>query len=53
MCIRQARLEPLAWGASGHERTVNGWATHSEIEGLLVEIGSRSVFGNSAFGSRQ
>jgi hypothetical protein len=24
MCIRQARLEPLAWSASGNERTVNG-----------------------------
>ena len=24
MCIRQARLEPLARSASGHERTVNG-----------------------------
>ena len=23
MCIRQARLEPLAWSTSSHERTVN------------------------------
>ena len=24
MCIRQTRLEPLTWSASGHERTANG-----------------------------
>ena len=26
MAIRDARLEPLALSASGHERMVNGWA---------------------------
>src|SRR5208337_4249049 len=30
MGIRQARLEPLAWSASGHERTVNGPTAASE-----------------------
>jgi len=29
MAIRQARLEPLALSASGHERMVNGWAAAS------------------------
>ncbi len=29
MAIRQARLEPLASSASGHERMVNGWAAAS------------------------
>ena len=32
MAIRQARLEPLAWSVSGHERTVNGWAAASGKE---------------------
>jgi len=71
MGIRQARLEPLGWSASGHERTVNGRAAASgkepidffarlawfgdilNREGPLVEIGPRSVFGNSAVGGRQ
>ncbi len=62
MAIRQARREPLALTASGHERMVNGWAAASgeekfdlpegiarfgdilNMEGPLVEIGSRSVF---------
>src|SRR5271157_1454833 len=30
MGIRQARLEPLALRASGHERMANGWAAASE-----------------------
>ena len=30
--IRQARLEPLALSASGHERMVNGWAAASGEE---------------------
>jgi hypothetical protein len=29
---RQARLEPLALSASGHERMVHGWATASGEE---------------------
>jgi hypothetical protein len=29
VAIRQARLEPLALSASGHERMVNGWAEAS------------------------
>ena len=29
MAIRQARLEPLALSASGHERRFNGWAAAS------------------------
>ena len=29
IAIRQARLEPLALSASGHERMVNGWAAAS------------------------
>jgi hypothetical protein len=29
MAIRQARLEPLAFSAFGHERMVNGWAAAS------------------------
>ena len=71
MAIRQARLEPLALSASGHEGMVNGWAAASgekridlseeiawigdimNIVGPLVEIGSRSVFTNSAVGGRQ
>jgi hypothetical protein len=32
MAIRQARLEPLALSASGHERMVNGWAATSGEE---------------------
>jgi len=74
---RQARLEPLALSASGHERMVNGRAAASgekridlseeiawfgnmlnfgdilNMDGPLVEIGSRSVFANSAVGVRQ
>ena len=71
MAIRQARLEPLALTASGHEGMVNGWAAASgeekfdlpagiarfgdilNIEGPLVEIGSRSAFDNSVVGVRQ
>ena len=74
--IRQARLEPLALSASGHERMVYSraasgekWMDFSEeiawfgnilnfgdilnMHGPLVEIGSRSVFGNSAVGGLQ
>jgi hypothetical protein len=32
MAIRQARMEPLALSASGHEGAVNGWAAASEQE---------------------
>ena len=32
VAIRQARLEPLALSASGHERMVNGWAEASSQE---------------------
>ena len=30
MAIRQARLEPLAFSASGHEGAVNGWTATTE-----------------------
>ncbi len=73
---RQARLEPLALSASGHERMVNGRGASEEkridlseeiawfgnilnfgdilnMDGPLVEIGSRSVFVNSAVGGWQ
>ncbi len=77
MAIRQARLEPLALSASGHERMVNvraaasggkridfsaGIAWFGNIlnfgdilnrDGVLVEIGSRSLFVNSAVGGWQ
>jgi hypothetical protein len=69
--IRQARLEPLALSASGHESMVNGRvaacgekkfdlsdaiARFGDIlnsDGPLVEIGSRSLFGNPAVGGWQ
>jgi len=34
MAIRQARLEPLALSASGHERMFNGWAAASGEESV-------------------
>jgi len=34
MAIRQARVEPLALSASGHEGVVNGWAAASGKESV-------------------
>ncbi len=31
MAIRQARMEPLALSASGHEGAVDGWAAASDV----------------------
>ena len=39
MAIRQARLEPLALTASGHERMVNGWAAASGEEKFDLPAG--------------
>ena len=39
MAIRQARLEPLALTASGHERMVNGWAAASGEERFDLSAG--------------
>ena len=39
MANRQARLEPLALSASGHERMVNGWAAASGEKGIEFSAG--------------
>jgi len=39
MAIRQARLEPPALTASGHERMVNGWAAASGEEKFDLPAG--------------
>ena len=36
--IRQARLEPLALSASGHERMINGWAAASGEEQMILSL---------------
>ena len=39
MAIRQARREPLALTASGHERMINGWAAASEEKRIDLSVG--------------
>ena len=39
MAIRDARLEPLASSASGHERMVNGWSAASGEERFDLSAG--------------
>ena len=39
MAIRQARLDPLALTASGHERMVKGWAAASGEEKFDLPAG--------------